>query len=84
MFLNEVLLNPLPQLRPSARQVLNNKRLLKWCSASVELDKAHLKKRLIDEIDFANKLKIPKQGMNFDHLECVSWKEAVVEVNGGV
>ncbi|CAD5206340.1 unnamed protein product [Bursaphelenchus okinawaensis] len=69
-FLSNCLLNPDGKKRPTASELVNHPKLLKWCSESIEKDKAVIKKLLIDKVDFANKMKIQRDGMNFDYLEC--------------
>uniref|UniRef100_A0A1I7RKY3 Protein kinase domain-containing protein n=1 Tax=Bursaphelenchus xylophilus TaxID=6326 RepID=A0A1I7RKY3_BURXY len=69
-FLSDFLLNPNSQKRPVAEELINHPKLLSWCSDTIEKDKATIKKLFIDRVDFANKSKIQRDGMNFDFLEC--------------
>lgn len=73
-FLSEKLLVVDDKRRPSPSELLNAKEMRKWCSPKIEDDKIYLRKKFIDDLDFANQYKLEAEGSNYDFLESVSLK----------
>lgn len=68
-FLNDHIFTLDPTKRLTARGIVESERFLRWCSPSVGEDKRFIKKKLIGEIDFANRQRLSVEGSNFDALE---------------
>lgn len=71
--MSDKLLTVDPTTRPGASDLLNTKEMRKWCSPKIEDDKKFLRKKLIDDLDFANQFKLEAEGYNYDFLESVSF-----------
>jgi len=57
--------------RVTASSLPKTPEMRKWCLAKVEDDKVYLRKKFIDDLDFANQSKLDPSGPNYDHLETV-------------
>ena len=68
-FLSDMLLTAEDSKRPTPAQILKSSDLKRWCSPTVEEDKKYLRKKFIDDLDFANQLKLEADGPNYDALE---------------
>uniref|UniRef100_A0AC35G6D0 Protein kinase domain-containing protein n=1 Tax=Panagrolaimus sp. PS1159 TaxID=55785 RepID=A0AC35G6D0_9BILA len=68
-FISEKLLVVDDKRRPSPSELLNTKEMRKWCSPKLEDDKVYLRKKFIDDLDFANQYKLEAEGSNYDFLE---------------
>ncbi len=71
LFVSDYLLSVSPEERATAASILQTPQMLKWCSKSVDEDKAYIRKHFIDEVDFANQYKLENTAANYDHLESV-------------
>jgi len=69
LFVSDYLLTVSSVDRATAASLLKTPQMAKWCSKTVEEDKEHLRKRFIDEVDFANQYKLESSAANYDHLE---------------
>ena len=71
LFLNDHLLTVNPKQRSSASSLLKTQEMKKWCLANVEADSAFLRSHFINEVDFANQMKLEADSPNYDALETV-------------
>uniref|UniRef100_A0A914KUW3 Protein kinase domain-containing protein n=1 Tax=Meloidogyne incognita TaxID=6306 RepID=A0A914KUW3_MELIC len=69
LFLNDHLLTVNPKQRSSASSLLKTQEMKKWCLANVEADSAFLRSHFINEVDFANQMKLEADSPNYDALE---------------
>uniref|UniRef100_A0A914CXQ0 mitogen-activated protein kinase kinase n=1 Tax=Acrobeloides nanus TaxID=290746 RepID=A0A914CXQ0_9BILA len=68
-FLSRKLLTVNIEDRETASSLPKTPEMRKWCLANVEEDKLFLRKKFIDDLDFANQCKIDTCVPNYDHLE---------------
>lgn len=71
LFLNDHLLTVSPKKRSTAASLLKTPEMQKWCTSSVETDSAFLRAHFINEVDFANYMKLEADSPNYDALETV-------------
>ena len=71
LFLSDHLLTVSAKRRATAASLPKTAEMKKWCLATVEEDSKFLRKYLIDEVDFANHLKLENDCPNYDALETV-------------
>uniref|UniRef100_A0A914HM17 Fucosyltransferase n=1 Tax=Globodera rostochiensis TaxID=31243 RepID=A0A914HM17_GLORO len=69
LFLSDCLLTLTPKRRVTAAELPKTAEMKKWCLPTVEEDSKFLRKHLIDEVDFANHLKLESDSPNYDVLE---------------
>ncbi|KAL7076674.1 hypothetical protein ACQ4LE_003754 [Meloidogyne hapla] len=69
LFLNDHLLTVNPKQRSSASSLLKTQEMKKWCLSNVEADSAFLRAHFINEVDFANQMKLETDSPNYDALE---------------
>ena len=71
-FISEKLLTAKPEKRATAVSLLETPEMKSWCLAHVDEDKAFIRSKLINEVDFANRLKLEEDAPNYNCLESVS------------
>lgn len=69
LFLSDKLLTVNPQQRLTVDSLPDTSEMRKWCKRNVEEDSVFLRKNFIDEVDFANHLKLENDAPNYDALE---------------
>jgi hypothetical protein len=77
LFLSDCLLTVSPERRATAASLPNTPEMKKWCLTSVEEDAAFLRKQFINEVDFANHMKLENDAPNYDTLETVGKTDGV-------
>jgi hypothetical protein len=61
-----------PEQRATAANLPGTPEMRKWCCGeNVEKDCAYLRKYFINEVDFANQMKLETDAPNYDSLETV-------------
>ncbi|KAI1708860.1 protein kinase domain-containing protein [Ditylenchus destructor] len=68
-FVSEKLLTAKPEKRATAVALLETPEMKSWCLAHVDEDKVFIRSKLINEVDFANRLKLEEDAPNYNCLE---------------
>ncbi|KAI1722676.1 protein kinase domain-containing protein [Ditylenchus destructor] len=68
-FVSEKLLTAKPEKRATAVSLLETPEMKSWCLAHVDEDKVFIRSKLINEVDFANRLKLEEDAPNYNCLE---------------
>ena len=71
LFLSDCLLTVSAERRATAASLLRQPEMGKWCGKTVEQDAEHLRRAFINEVDFANQMKLEQDAPNYDALETV-------------
>ncbi|KAL3086710.1 hypothetical protein niasHS_008043 [Heterodera schachtii] len=69
LFLSDYLLTVSPKRRATAATLPKTAEMRRWCLTTVEEDAKFLRRHFIDEVDFANHLKLENDAPNYDLLE---------------
>lgn len=71
LFLSDRLLTVKPEHRATAATLLKTPEIKQWCMNNIEEDAAYLRNYFINEVDFANQMKLDNDAPNYDALETV-------------